>query len=345
MISDLSEWDEHEGVHFLSDAASGLRAIVAVHSTHLGPGGGGTRLWTYPDETAAVRDALRLSRAMSYKNAMAGLELGGGKGVILRPEGEFDRTALFRAYGRALEACGGTYKTAEDVGVGTEDMDVIALETSHVAGVSVGPNAGGDPSPWTALGIFLGMKATAGRVFGSDSLEERTVAVQGLGSVGYYLAEHLAEAGATLLVADIDAEAVARAERDLHASAVPPERIHAAEADIFAPCALSHAVSADTVDAIKARIVAGGANNQIESESVARRLHARGILHAPDYVLNAGGIINVASELSGSYSAAWTEAKVRQIPDTLREVFDRAEAEGEPPGVVADRMARERIGR
>ena len=345
MIFDLPEWDAHEGLHILTDADSGLRAVVAVHSTHLGPGGGGTRLWSYPDERAAIRDALRLSRAMSYKNAMAGLELGGGKGVILRPDGDIDREALFAAYGQALEACGGTYKTAEDVGVGPADMDVIARHTSHVAGVTEGPNASGDPSPHTARGVFLGLKAALGFATGSDDLRGVRVAVQGLGSVGYGLAEHLAGAGAELLVADIDADAVARAERELGAQAVGVESIHAVEADVFAPCALSHSIRPETVDELRVAVVCGGANNQLASPEMGEALVARGIAYAPDYVVNAGGIINVASELSGNYSESWVRAKVDDIPATLLGVLERAKAEGRPPGDVADAMARERIGR
>lgn len=345
MILDLPEWDDHEGLHILTDSASGLRAVVAVHSTALGPGAGGTRLWSYPDDRAAIRDALRLSCAMSYKNAMAGLGLGGGKGVILRPDGEFDRRALFEAYGEALEACGGTYKTAEDVGVGPADMDIIATRTAHVAGVTEGPNASGDPSPHTARGVFLGLRAAMACKMGSDDLRGRTVAVQGLGSVGWGLAEHLHAAGATLVVADIDAAVVERAVARFGARVVSPDRIHAVEADVLAPCALSHAVRPETVEEIVAPVVAGGANNQLANAAMGERLMERGILYAPDYIINAGGIINVASELSGAYDPDWVGAKVDDIPDTLDRVFARAEADGVPPGEAADRMAREAIGR
>ena len=347
MIYDLPEWDAHEALHVFEDTPSGLRAVVGVHSTHLGPGAGGTRLWRYSSDGDAVRDALHLSRAMSYKNALAGLALGGGKGVILEPDGTYDRHALFSAYGRALEACGGTYKTAEDVGVGPADMDVIATQTAHVGGLTHGPNASGDPSPHTARGIFLAMERAWARLGkgSGGSLRGASVAVQGLGSVGYALAEHVAEAGARLLVADINGRAVARAERELGATAVPVDAVHAVEADIFAPCALAHAVRADTVEAITAKLVCGGANNQLASPEVGARLRERGVLYAPDYVVNAGGIINVASELGGAYSAEWVAAKVAAIPDTLDAVLDRAEAEGLPPAEVADRMARERIGR
>ena len=342
MIFDLPEWDDHEGLHLLTDAASGLRAVVAVHSTALGPGGGGTRLWSYPSDELAVRDALRLSRAMSYKNAMAGLRLGGGKGVILRPEGAFDRVALFEAYGRALEACGGSYKTAEDVGVGPADMDVIATQTAHVAGVTQGPNASGDPSPHTARGVFLGL-CEALRFAGLGEVAGVRVAVQGLGSVGFGLAKHLAAAGAELVVADIDADAVERAVAELGATVVGVDVIHAQEVDVFAPCALSHAVRADTVEAIRARVVCGGANNQL-ADGMGERLRERGVVYAPDYVVNAGGIINVASELSGAYDVGWVRGKVELIPGTLREVLEAAEREGVPPGAMADAMARERIG-
>jgi len=345
MIFELTEWDDHEGLHILTDSESGLRAIVAVHSTHLGPGGGGTRFWTYMSDGAAIRDALRLSRAMSYKNAMAGLALGGGKGVIMRPEGEFDREALFAAYGRALNNCGGTYKTAEDVGVSPVDMDVIARHTNHVGGLSDGPNASGDPSPHTARGVYLAMKAATARVFGTDSLTNRTVAVQGLGHVGYGLAEYIAAEGAALFVADINTEVLAKAERDLGAKRVPPEDIHAQPIDIFAPCALSHAVREDTVEAIQAKLICGAANNQISSCAVGERLRDRGILYCPDYIVNAGGIINVASELSGRFDPDWVSAKVEAIPKTLLKIIERAEAENRTTSAVADAMARERIGR
>ena len=345
MIFDLPEWDAHEGLHIFEDTSSGLRAVVAVHSTHLGPGGGGTRLWSYASDEEAIRDALRLSKAMSYKNAMAGLALGGGKGVILRPEGEFDREALFRAYGRALNACGGSYKTAEDVGVGPADMDVIAGETPHVGGVTSGPNASGDPSPHTARGVYLGLKAGVARVWGTDDLSGRTIAVQGLGSVGFGLAEHLAKDGARLVVADIDPEVLETAERELGAEVVAPEAIHAVEADVFAPCALSHAVRPETVEDITAKLVCGGANNQLASPAMGERLVERSILYCPDYVVNAGGIINVASELSGTYDPDWVAARVAAIPGTLTDVLDRADSEGRMPGEVADTIARERIGR
>jgi len=343
MMFDLPEWDDHEGLHVLTDAPSGLRAVVAVHSTHLGPGGGGTRLWSYASDELAVRDALRLSRAMSYKNAMAGLALGGGKAVIIKPEGDFDRVALFEAYGRALEACGGTYKTAEDVGVGPADMDVIATQTAHVAGVTSGPNASGNPSPHTARGVFLGLQEAL-RFMGLGNVSCKRVAVQGLGSVGFGLAEYLMEAGAELVVADIDARAVERAVRKLGATEVGVDVIHAQAVHVFAPCALSHAVRAETVGDIRAKLVCGAANNQLAA-GMDERLKARGIIHVPDYIVNAGGIINVASELSGAYDAAWVAGKVDAIAGTLRGVLEAAEAEGVAPGVMADAMAREKIGR
>ena len=340
MIGDLPEFDAHEGVHLFHDSESGLRAVVAVHSTHLGPAAGGTRFWHYASESLMVRDALRLSRAMSYKNAMAGLDLGGGKGVILRPEGTFDRTALFEAYGRALEACGGTYYTAEDVGVGTEDMDVISQQTDYVTGTSAG---GGDPSPWTAMGVYLALEETA-RFAGLGDVAGLRVAVQGLGSVGYALAERLSRAGATLHVADIEPSRVEQAVKRLSAEAVPPEHIHAADVDIFAPCALNHAVNSETVENIRAKVICGGANNQLAS-GMGAVLQQRGIVWAPDYVVNAGGIINVASELRDSYDPEWTRAKVEAIPMTLHSVLERAKDDGRPPGEVADEMARDRIGR
>ncbi|MGB6229806.1 MAG: Glu/Leu/Phe/Val dehydrogenase [Litorimonas sp.] len=337
------DFDDHEGVHAVSDAASGLRAFVAVHNTNRGPASGGTRFWTYASDADALTDVLRLSRAMSYKNAMAQLSIGGGKGVILKPEGPFDREALFAAYGRAIDTLSGTYITAEDVGVSPADMAVIKTQTDHVAGLTEGENASGDPSPVTAEGVFRGIRVAARRVFGSDDLSGRTVAVQGLGSVGYALAAHLAEAGATLKVADIDDAVLEKANTELRAEIVSIDDIHAVDADIFAPCALGGAINDQTLPQLTARIVAGAANNQLRAPDMAEALKARGILYAPDYVLNAGGIINVAAEVSGDYDPDWVRGKLDQLEDTLDEVFDRAAREDRTTASVADEMARERM--
>ena len=337
------DFDDHEAVHAFSDPKSGLRCFIGVHNTNRGPASGGTRLWTYEKDEDALSDVLRLSRAMSYKNAMAQLDIGGGKGVILRPQGDFDREALFAAYGRAVDTIGGTYITAEDVGVSPSDMAVIKTQTDHVAGLPEGENASGDPSPVTADGIFRGIKVAALRQFGSDSLDGRSVAIQGLGHVGYALAEHLAKAGATLTVADIEVERMEQAKRDFDAQIVSVDDIYGEDVDIFAPCALGGAINAKTLPMIKARIIAGAANNQLRSPDMADALKARGILYAPDYVINAGGIINVAGEVSGHYSLDWVRSKLDQLEETLGEVFDRAASEDRTTADVADEMARDRM--
>lgn len=337
------DFDGHEAVHAFSDPETGLRCFIGVHNTNRGPASGGTRFWTYERDEDALSDVLRLSRAMSYKNAMAQLDIGGGKGVILRPKGEFDRDALFAAYGRAVETIGGTYITAEDVGVSPADMAVIKIQTDHVAGLAEGENASGDPSPITADGVFRGIKVAALRQFGSDSLDGRSVAIQGLGHVGYALAEHLANAGATLIVADIDAERTERAKRELGAQIASVETIHAETVDVFAPCALGGAINADTLPDLKASIVAGAANNQLRTPGMAEALKARNILYAPDYVINAGGIINVAAEVAGAYSLDWVRSKLDQLEESLGEVFDRAASEDRTTADVADEMARERM--
>ncbi|WP_298913848.1 Glu/Leu/Phe/Val dehydrogenase dimerization domain-containing protein [uncultured Algimonas sp.] len=337
------DFDGHEAVHVFCDAASGLRAIIAVHNTNRGPASGGTRFWHYASDADALADVLRLSRAMSYKNAMARLDLGGGKAVILKPDEPFDRDALFAAYGRAVDTISGTYITAEDVGVSPRDMTTIKTQTDHVAGLPEGKNASGDPSPVTAEGVFRGVRVAAERRFGTRDLSGMTVAVQGLGSVGYALAGHLANAGATLNVADINPDILRKAEAELGATVVPVEAVHSVDADIFAPCALGGAINDRTLPELKAKVVAGAANNQLASEDMDNALKARGILYAPDYVINAGGIINVAAEVAGDYDPSWVNAKLDQLEETLGEVFDRAVAEDRTTAEVADEMARDRM--
>lgn len=337
------DFDNHEAVHAFCDPASGLRAFIAVHNTNRGPASGGTRFWQYANDADALTDVLRLSRAMSFKNAMAQLDIGGGKGVILRPEGDFDREALFAAYGRAVETIGGTYITAEDVGVSPSDMATIKTQTDCVAGLSEGDNASGDPSPVTADGVFRGIKIAAERVFGSSDLSGRRISVQGLGHVGYALAVHLANAGAVLSVADLNLDALAKAKAELGATIVPVDEIHTVEADIFAPCALGGAIRHETLSHLSAKIVAGAANNQLLTPDMAVALKQRGILYAPDYVINAGGIINVAAEVSGHYDPQWVTGKLDQLEETLATVFDRAASEDRTTQDVADEMARERM--
>jgi leucine dehydrogenase len=337
------DFDNHEAVHAFCDPASGLRAFIAVHNTNRGPASGGTRFWQYASDADALTDVLRLSRAMSFKNAMAQLDIGGGKAVILRPEGEFDRDALFAAYGRAIETIGGIYITAEDVGVSPSDMATIKTQTNHVAGLSEGENASGDPSPVTADGVFRGIKIAAERVFGTRDLSGRRIAIQGLGHVGYALAVHLANAGADLSVADINLEALSKAKDELGATIVPVGDIHAVDADIFAPCALGGAIRHETLSQLSAKIVAGAANNQLKTPDMAMALKQRGVLYAPDYVINAGGIINVAAEVSGDFDPKWVTGKLEQLEDTLATVFDRAANEERTTQDVADEMARERM--
>jgi len=314
---DHPDFDDHEGVHFFSDAKSGLQAVIAVHNTNRGPGAGGTRLWTYGDPKDAVADALRLSKAMSYKNAMADLELGGGKAVILRPKTKFDRIALFEAYGRAIDSISGKYITAEDVGVSPDDMRIIKTQTDFVAGLDEGPAASGDPSPVTAEGVFRSIKVAVAHELGLNSLKGLRVAVQGLGHVGYGLCEHLHGAGAQLIVADIN--------------------------DIFAPCALGGAVSEASLPDIRASIIAGAANNQLASPEMGEACRQRGILYAPDYVVNAGGIINVAAEVSGNFDPEWVKAKLDGLEETLKKVFTRAAERGVSTSLIADEMARARL--
>lgn len=337
------DFDGHEGVHVFNDTATGLRAIIAVHNTIRGPGAGGTRFWSYPSSDDALTDALRLSRAMSYKNAMAGLDLGGGKGVILKPEGAFDREALFAAYGRAIESVGGRYITAEDVGVSPDDMRVIKTQTDFVAGLDEGPAASGDPSPVTAEGVFRGIKVAVGHSMGLESLKGLRVAVQGLGHVGYGLCQHLNAAGVHLIVTDINQSVLDRASAEMGAAVVSPDEIHAQEVDVFAPCALGGAISPDSLPDIRATIIAGAANNQLTTPEMGEICRQRGILYVPDYVINAGGIINVAAEVSGSYDPDWVKEKLEDLEKTLKIIFNRAQDSGQATNFIADEMARERL--
>lgn len=338
------DFDNHAGVYTFSDPDTGLKCFIAVHNTHLGPASGGTRFWAYGNDGEALTDVLRLSRAMSYKNAMAEIPLGGGKGVIMRPEGEFDRAALFAAYGRAIEKVGGQYITAEDVGVSPDDMKTIKTQTDYVAGLDEGDAASGDPSPHTADGIFRGLEVAVKHKLGVEGVGGLIVAIQGLGSVGYDLARRLKKSGARLIVADINAAATQRAVDELGAEVVSVDVIHAQEADIFAPCALGGAVNAQTIDEIQAYIVGGAANNQLKTPELGAELLKRDILYCPDYVLNAGGIINVAAEVSGTYDYTWVDGKLDRLRGTLQEVFDRSKIMARPTNEVADEMARERLG-
>ncbi|WP_442680826.1 Glu/Leu/Phe/Val family dehydrogenase [Sphingomonas sp. ASY06-1R] len=342
----LPDFDAHEGVHFFSDPASGLRAIVAIHSTHLGPAAGGTRFWHYADGNLALTDALRLSRGMSFKNAMAGLPVGGGKGVILADEARTKTPEMLAAFGRAVESLGGRYVTAEDVGMGEADLVAIGRETRHVSGLPVDEgHAGGDPGPSTAMGVFLGVKAAIRQALGKDSAENVHVAIQGVGSVGGGLARLLAGEGARLTLADVDMGRAANLAGELSATTVAAADILTTEADVISPCALGAILTADSIAALRAPIVAGGANNQLATPEDGDRLHARGILYAPDYVINAGGIINVTLEYLGQGDRAEVEARLTQIPGRLETIWADSASSGETAARVADRMAMALIGR
>ncbi|MFC6622425.1 Leu/Phe/Val dehydrogenase [Novosphingobium panipatense] len=322
----------------LSDEAAGLDGVIAIHSTARGPAAGGCRFWTYEDTSLAMADAFRLAEGMSYKNAMARLPFGGGKAVLRRPAGEFDRRALFEAFGEAVEKLDGRYVTAEDVGTNVGDMECVARHTRHVAGRTALPGlAGGDPSPWTALGVFEAMKAAVAFRHGG-TLSGMTVAISGVGNVGAGLARLLREAGANLVVADIDAARCARLADELGAAVVSVEEIAASPADVFAPCALGGALNAGTVAVLKAGIVCGAANNQLAEPDIAQALMARGISYAPDYVVNAGGIINVSAEYLGE-SEQEVRNRVLEIGPRTHEVLAIAADEGLSPNAVADRMA------
>jgi len=336
--------DEFEEVVFFHDRPSRLRAIVAIHSTQLGPALGGTRFFPYRSEEDAMRDVLRLARGMTFKAAAAGLDLGGGKAVIIGDPHRLRSEELFRAYGRFLDTLQGRYITAEDVGTTGEDMDMVRRETRSVVGVSPAMGGSGDPSPVTAWGVYQGLIACAEEVWKDSSLAGRRVAVQGVGKVGYWLVKHLHEAGAEVTVADVDVDAVARSVREFDVETADPDKIHAVECDIFAPCALGGIIRDDTLPELKCRIVAGSANNQLEREEHGEALQEMGVLYAPDYVINSGGLINVADELRG-YDRERAMNKVEGIYRTLREVFLVARERGISTAQAADAVAQARIDR
>lgn len=331
-----------ESLHRVSDEKAGLDAVIVLHSTTFGPAAGGCRFWTYPDASAMAHDACRLAEGMSYKNALAGLPLGGGKAVMRRPQGRFDRRALFEAFGRAVADLEGHYVTAEDVGTTTDDMAVVSTQTRHVAGLpNEGSSVGGDPSPWTARGVFLSMELAARRRL-QRPLSDCTVAVQGVGHVGATLAHMLHQAGAKLLVSDVDAAAAARVATLTGATIVRSDDIVSANADIFAPCALGGVIDDVAVGKLQAKVVCGAANNQLAAAADGDRLADHDILYAPDYVVNAGGIINVAAEYMG-WSQADSAMRVEATADRLAEVFSYAELHGVAPHVAADQLARQLI--
>jgi len=329
----------HEQLVVCHDKSSGYRGIIAIHDTTLGPALGGTRFWNYDTDDDAVTDALRLARGMTYKNAVAGLNLGGGKSVIIGNNRTTNREMLFRAHGRFVETLGGRYVTAEDVGTSTSDMDFVHMETDFVAGLT---DQSGDPSPVTAHGVFRAIQASSFYCWGSDSLEGKTVALQGCGNVGFNLARELHRAGAKLIVTDIDPERVKRVVAETKARAVASEEIYSQQADIFAPCALGAVINDKTIPRLKVQIVAGAANNQLDEERHGDMLEKRGILYAPDYVANAGGVINVYSELAG-WDRQRSLRKADEIYHTVLGVFEIAKQDGIPTYEAADRLAERRL--
>ena len=330
----------HEQLVLCHDKSTGYRGIIAIHDTTLGPALGGTRFWNYATEDEAITDALRLARGMTYKNAVAGLNLGGGKSVIIGDNRTVNREMIFRAHGRFVESLGGRYVTAEDVGTGTADMDYVHMETEYVAGLA---NRSGDPSPVTAHGVFRAIEASAKWRWGSPSLSGKTALVQGLGHVGNYLCKELSDAGAKLVVTDIRAEAVEHAVKTYGATATSDQEIYGMRADIFAPCALGAILNDDTIPRLQVEIVCGGANNQLlDAKKHGEALEKRSILYAPDFVANAGGVINVYSEIAG-----WTREralrKADEIFDTLLGVYGIAKSRGIPTYEAADELAERRL--
>ncbi|QDX93673.1 Glu/Leu/Phe/Val dehydrogenase [Brevibacterium sp. JNUCC-42] len=343
-IFDYLQKYDYEQLVLCQDETSGLKAIIVIHDTTLGPALGGTRMWMYNSEEEAIEDALRLSRGMTYKAAAAGLNLGGGKAVIIGDPRKDKSEELFRAFGRFVQGLNGRYITAEDVGTTVADMDLIYQETNYVTGVSPAFGSGGNPSPVTAYGVYRGMKAAAKRGFGHDDLSGKTIAVQGVGNVAYNLCRYLHEEGANLIVTDINMENVQRAVVDFGAKAVGVNEIFGVECDIFSPCALGAIINDDTIPQFKAKVIAGAANNQLKEERHGDTIQEMGIVYAPDYVINAGGVINVADELHG-YNRERAMKKVETIYDNMNRVFEIADRDNIPTYKAADRMAEERIAR
>jgi len=330
---------EHEQLVFWNEPRIGYKGIIAIHNTTLGPALGGTRFWNYQTDGEAIEDSLRLARGMTYKSALAGLNLGGGKSVIIGDPNTRDREMIFRAHGRAVESLAGRYITAEDVGTSPADMEFVHMETEHVVGLM---GRSGDPSPVTAYGVYQGMKAAALHKYGDDSLAGKHVTVQGCGHVGYFLCQDLAEEGAQLTVTDIDPEKVDIVVKEFGAKAVAPDEIYGVDADIFAPCALGAILNDDTLKVLKVGIVVGGANNQLAEPRHAKEVEAKGILYGPDYLVNAGGLINVYAEIQG-WPAERSLRKAGEIHNTLLRILELAEAEGITTAEASDKVAEQRI--
>ena len=339
------DFDAHEALYFVTDEPSGLRAIIAMHSTHLGPAAGGSRFWHYADDADALTDALRLSRGMSYKNAMAGLPLGGGKAVILSDPDRAKSPELLAAFGRAVNDLGGKYVTAEDVGMSVADMIEVARQTKFVAGLPVATGVGGDPGPHTSLGVFLGIKAAVKRALGKDNLKGLHIALQGAGSVAGGVARHACAEGARLSVADVDSGRAQALATLCNATVVDPSEIMSLEAEVFSPNALGAILDESSIAALNAPIVAGGANNQLKADGDGKRLMDRGILYAPDYVINAGGITNVSTEYLRDGDETLVRERIEAIPGRLETIWSDSALSGRDPAAVADAMAQKLIGR
>lgn len=347
-LFDSPSFSNHEGVHAFFDEKTGLKAIVAVHSTARGPAVGGTRMWSYASSAEALEDVLRLSKGMSYKNAVADLEMGGGKSVIIGDSRTQKTPELFRAFGRAVDTLGGVYYAAEDVGVSVADIAEARKETTRVLGLKDGPEASGDPSPVTAEGVYRATLSVARRLWKQDDLTGLTIAMQGVGHVGGYLADKLAAAGAKLVMTDVNTATLAEVAARTGAEIVAPDAIYDVKADIYAPCALGATLNRQTLARITAKAVVGAANNQLATPEIGRILFERGVLYAPDYVVNGGGIINVAAEMNarltkGAFDPAWVEKKLSRLIETFEEILDRSAGEGRPTHEIADAIAEARI--
>ncbi|MFM8244147.1 MAG: Glu/Leu/Phe/Val dehydrogenase dimerization domain-containing protein [Crocinitomicaceae bacterium] len=330
----------HEQILFCQDAASGLKAIISIHDTTLGPALGGTRMWKYQNEMEALNDVLRLSRGMTYKNSISGLDLGGGKAVIIGDSKTMKSEALFRRFGQFVNSLSGKYITAEDVGISPEDMVHVSKETQHVVGL---PGKSGDPSPVTAYGVYMGMKACAKIQYGSDSLTDKKIMVQGVGHVGEYLVKHLTEEGAIVSISDIQEDTLKRVSTTYNAKVVGLQDVYDAEMDIYAPCALGATLNDDTLSRLKCAIVAGAANNQLKDEAKhGDQIMKQGIIYAPDYAINAGGVINCFSEVKG-LSSQWAHDKAQEIYNTIFNIVTRSKTENVPTYKIAGKMAEERI--
>jgi leucine dehydrogenase len=334
----------HEQVVFCNDPETGLRAIIGIHNTVLGPALGGTRMWMYKTEADALNDVLRLSRGMTFKNSVAGLNLGGGKAVIIGDARKYKSEAMLRLFGKFVRNLNGKYITAEDVGMTAKDMDLISHETKHVCGLPESKGGSGDPSPFTALGVYVGMKAAAKKAYGSESLAGKTVAVQGVGHVGEYLVEHLTKEGAKVFISDVYEDRLKAVSQKYGATVVGLEDIYDLNVDIYSPCALGATINDNTIHKIKCQIIAGCANNQLKDE----RKHGRmclekGIIYAPDFLINAGGVINIATEVSGNYNRAWATAQVESLYEKTLNVLEISLKEGKNAQEVAMEIALQRI--